>query len=104
MTLLSAVSDSLLKLNILSGPNDPFFWSNAIFEKDVWEAFTKFVRIALAVVTAALLLYEIRARRMGERIRERTRRRTGWVLTIIAFCVYFDFFNPNTRYSEFYHR
>lgn len=104
MTLLSAVSDSLLSLGFFSAPNDSFFWSASIFEKNFWEAFTKFIRIAVAIAGALLLLYEIRARRMGERIRERTRRRLAWGLATIAFFVYFDFFNPNTRYQEFYHR
>lgn len=101
MTLLSVATDSLNHL--FSGPND-FFWGNPIFEKDLWERLTKGLRIALAMGGALLLLYELRARRMGERIRERTRRRIAWVLTIASFFVYFDFFNPNTRYSEYYHR
>jgi hypothetical protein len=102
MTLLTAVSDSLFSL--LSGPNDSFFWSNPIFEKDFWEGFTKGFRIFLAMVGALLLLYEIRARRMGERIPERTRKRWAWALAAISFAVYVDFGNPNTRYSEYYHR
>ena len=28
----------------------------------------------------------------------------AWGLTLAAFGVYFDYFNPNTRYSEYYHR
>ncbi len=102
MTLLSAISDSLS--NLLSAPNTDFFWNNPIFEKDVWEAFTKTVRIALAMGGALLLLYELRARRMGVRISERTGRRWAWILVVLSFGVFFDFGNPNTRYSEFYHR
>jgi hypothetical protein len=101
MMLLSAVSASLSSW--LSGPND-FFWGNPIFEKDSWEIITRGFRIAIAMIGALALVYEIRARRMGERIPERTRRRLGWLFTVLAFGVYFDFGNPNTRYSEYYHR
>lgn len=104
MTLLSAISESLNHaLSFFSGPND-FFWGNPIFEKNVWERLTKGIRIILAMMTALLVIYEIRARRMGERIPLRWRKRVAWGLTITAFGVYFDFFNPNTRYSEYYHR
>lgn len=99
--LLSAVSASLTSW--LSGPND-FFWGNPIFEKDSWEILTRGFRIFLAMTGALALIYEIRARRMGERIPERTRRRLAWLFTVLAFGVYFDFGNPNTRYSEYYHR
>ncbi|MFZ5897423.1 MAG: glycosyltransferase family 87 protein [Myxococcota bacterium] len=101
MMLLSAVSASLTSW--LSGPND-FFWGNPIFEKDSWEILTRGFRIFLAMTGALALIYEIRARRMGERIPERTRRRLAWLFTVLAFGVYFDFGNPNTRYSEYYHR
>ena len=65
MILLSAVSESLNAfLFSFSGPGD-FFWGNPISEKDNWERFTKGVRIVLGMGTALLVLYEIRARRMG---------------------------------------
>lgn len=101
MTTLSLVSDAVS--SVLSSSDD-FFWDNQIFKKETWEAFTRSLRIFLAMSGALLLLYELRARKMKERIRERTRRRVAWVMTILAFGVYFDFFNPNTRYSEYYHR
>jgi len=100
MTLLSLVSESLA--SFWSAPSS--FWSNPLFEKEKWEVFTKVLRIGLAMSGALLLLYEIRARRMAVRIPERTRRRVAWFLTILAFFTFFDFFNPNTRYSEYYHR
>ncbi|HTA90647.1 MAG TPA: hypothetical protein VK745_13750, partial [Polyangiaceae bacterium] len=34
----------------------------------------------------------------------RTKRWVAIVLTVAAFFTYFDFFNPNVRYSEYYHR
>ena len=101
MTLLSAVSDTLSAWSF--GPDD-FFWGNKIFDKDTWEKLMRGFRIFIAIFGALAILYEIRARRMGERISERTRRRLGWTFTILAFGVYFDFGNPNTRYSEYYHR
>jgi hypothetical protein len=92
-------------LALFAAPGGDFFWSNPIFERSTWEGFTRFVRIALALLGAFLVLYELRARRMGVRLpSERTRRRVGLWLTVLAFGVFFDFGNPNTRYSEFYHR
>ncbi len=100
MTLLSLVSESFA--SFWSAPSS--FWSNPLFEKEKWEVFTKVLRIGLAMTGALLLIYEIRARRMAVRISERTRRRFAWFLTILAFFTFFDFFNPNVRYSEYYHR
>jgi hypothetical protein len=99
MTLLSLVSESFA-----SFWSAPSFWSNPLFEKEKWEVFTKVLRIGLAMTGALLLIYEIRARRMAVRIPERTRRRFAWFLTILSFFTFFDFFNPNVRYSEYYHR
>ncbi len=100
MTLLSLVSESFA--SFWSAPSS--FWSNPLFEKEKWEVFTKVLRIGLAMTGALLLIYEIRARRMAVRIPERTRRRFAWFLTILSFFTFFDFFNPNVRYSEYYHR
>jgi hypothetical protein len=79
-------------------------WQGPWFEKDQWEKLTKGTRIFLCMATALLLIYEVRARRLREKIKERTRRRVAWLLTGAAFFVYFDFFNPNVRYEEYYHR
>lgn len=79
-------------------------WQGPWFEKEAWEKFTKFVRLTLTFGGALLLIYEIRARRLRERIPERFRKRVAYVLTGLAFLVYFDFFNPNVRYEEYYHR
>jgi hypothetical protein len=79
-------------------------WQGPWFEKEAWEKFTKFVRLTLTFGGALLLIYEIRARRLRERVPERIRRRVAYVMTGMAFFVYFDFFNPNVRYEEYYHR
>jgi hypothetical protein len=79
-------------------------WQGPWFEKENWEKFTKFVRLTLTFGGALLLIYEIRARRLRERIPERFRRKIAYVMTGMAFLVYFDFFNPNVRYEEYYHR
>jgi hypothetical protein len=106
MTLLSAAMDAgaFELLSRAFSDTREFFWQNPLFAKETWEPFTKYVRIFLALGGALALLYDLRARRMGLRIRERTRRRVAWLFTVIAFGVFFDFGNPNTRYSEFYHR
>lgn len=85
-------------------PDQDFFWQNKLFEKNIWEGVMRGTRITLTMVTALLLMYEVRSAKLRERISRRTKRRVAWVLTIVAFFTYFDFFNPNVRYSEYYHR
>ncbi len=101
MTLLSAAAESL---NLALGAPGDFFWNSEIFQKDTWERLMKGMRVLLTFVGALLLIYEMRAERMGEYIPGRTKRMWAYVLTVLAFGVYFDFGNPNTRYSEYYHR
>lgn len=81
-----------------------FFWDHPIFEQSKWEKYVRVVRLALALGGGMFLIYEARARKMLEPMRERTTRRVAYLLTFIAFLAYFDFFNPHTRYSEYYHR
>jgi hypothetical protein len=102
MTLLS-VLNAISHLTAFA-PDQDFFWQNTIFEKTHWENFMKGTRIVLTMVTALLLMYEVRAARLRERIPRRTKRWVAIVLTVVAFFTYFDFFNPNVRYSEYYHR
>lgn len=80
------------------------FWDAEIFKQQTWERLMNGLRIVLTFGGALLLMYEVRARRMGERYRERTKRRIGIAFTVLAFGVYFDFGNPNVRYAEYYHR
>src|SRR5262245_39649362 len=101
MTLLSAAVESL---NLALGAPGDFFWNADIFQKDTWERLMKGTRVLLTLGGALLLIYEMRAQRMGEYIPERTKRMWAYVLTVLAFGVYFDYGNPNTRYSEYYHR
>jgi hypothetical protein len=79
-------------------------WDGPWFEKETWEKLTKGTRIFLTMAGALLLVYEVRARRLREKIKERTRRRIAYAMTGAALLVYFDFFNPNVRYEEYYHR
>ncbi len=81
-----------------------FFWDHPIFEQSKWEKYVRVVRLALALGGGMFLIYEARARKMLEPLRERATRRIAYLLTFIAFLAYFDFFNPHTRYSEYYHR
>jgi hypothetical protein len=131
-----------------------FFWDSPLFTNNnrVWEDVMNGLRIALTAIGALLLIYEVRARRLGERppnappiwaplgigaaaiatavlaaekypkwgaaliligaacvlfaliaVRN-VNKRVALVLTVMAFFAYFDFFNPNTRYPEYYHR
>ena len=102
MTLLS-VLNATSHLTAFA-PDQDFFWQNPFFEKTRWEGIMKGTRIALTMITALLLMYEVRAAKLRERIRRRTKRTVAIVLTVAAFFTYFDFFNPNVRYSEYYHR
>jgi hypothetical protein len=81
-----------------------FFWDSALFQKDKWEGAMNVLRIGLTFVGALLLLYEVRARKLGEHIPEKWRRRVAIGMAVLAFGAYFDFFNPNNRYNEYYHR
>ncbi len=78
--------------------------SKRLCDKDQFEGFLLFVRVALPVTAALLLILAERARRMGEKVSKKTQKRIAIAFTIVAFCAYFDFFNPSTRYREYYHR
>ncbi|GMV17456.1 MAG: hypothetical protein HS104_12205 [Polyangiaceae bacterium] len=81
-----------------------FFWDSPIFANDTWSRLMNGLRIGLTLGGALLLIYEVRARRLGEAVPLRTRKRVAIVLTVLSFGAYFDFFNPNVRYPEYYHR
>jgi hypothetical protein len=78
--------------------------SSTVFESENWKSTTNFVRLFLTLGGALLLMYEWRARRMGQRIPIRTQKIVALTFTALAFLVYYDFFNPKTRYPEYYHR
>lgn len=79
-------------------------WPGKLFQTDNFNQATLFLSIGLALVTAGLLLLEQRAKRLGVRVSEKMARRIGIGLTVVSFLLYFDFFNPNTRYPAYYHR
>ncbi len=81
-----------------------FFWQNPIFSNDSWSRLMNGLRIALTLGGALMLVYEVRAFKLREPVPERTRKRVAIVMTAMAFGAYFDFFNPNVRYPEYYHR
>jgi hypothetical protein len=79
-------------------------WEGPWFEKENWEKAMKGLRVFLTMSGALFLIYEIRARRLREKLTLRFRRRVAYVMTAVAFLTYFDFFNPNVRYDQYYHR
>lgn len=81
-----------------------FFWQNPIFANDTWSRLMNGLRIGLTLGGALLLIYEVRARKLREPVPLRTRKRVAVILSALAFFAYFDFFNPNVRYPEYYHR
>lgn len=79
-------------------------WEGALFEKNVWQGVMRGTRLVLTFGGAVLLMYEIRARRLGQPLRQTTMRGLAFLFTFLAFGVYYDFGNPNTRYENYYHR
>jgi hypothetical protein len=110
MTLASLVADANARVDalgpwlfdLISGTNP--FWKQEWLQKENWEKFLKGMRIALTMVGAALLMYEARAYKLREHIPARWKRNVAILFTVLGFGVYFDYFNPNTRYAEYYHR
>ncbi len=74
------------------------------FKKPVWIDLMFALRLVLCLLGAMLVIYEVRARRMGFPIKERRKRILAIVFSVLAFGAYFDFGNPNVRYSNYYHR
>jgi hypothetical protein len=97
---------------LISGKNP--FWQNSgdaswlnyhhWVQKENWEAFLRGMRVTLSMLGAALLMYKARALRMGQPVPRKWARNVAILFTVLGFGVYFDYFNPNTRYSEYYHR
>jgi hypothetical protein len=79
-------------------------WSSSVFQRETWAPLMKGLRLLLAAIGALALIYEVRARRLGAPTSERTRQRFAWALTVLAFGVYFEFFNPNVHNPGYYHR
>lgn len=112
--LASLINDNLMSLTgFLAQTADPdgfwnwipgSFWDSEMFQKQKWESFTRFMRLSLTFGAAALLLYELRARKIGTPIPVKTMRVMAGIFIVLSFGVYFDYGNPKTRYSEYYHR
>lgn len=97
---------SLLALDF-SGWVEPVksFWqSSDLLGKDKWEQFCFGMRVAVPVLAALALIYEWRARRVGEALSVTLKRRVAIAFTVVGFIAYYDFANPNTRYADYYHR
>ncbi|HSC87463.1 MAG TPA: hypothetical protein VLC09_09350 [Polyangiaceae bacterium] len=82
----------------------PANWQNKLLQKPYWAGVMFAVRVALALLGVLFLIYEVRARRMGFPLRERTKKRIALLFIVLSVGVYFDFGNPNVRYSQYYHR
>jgi hypothetical protein len=79
-------------------------WPGRFLQRDFFSNFTVGVSIGVSLTAAGLLMLEQRAKRIGHPVPERTAKWFGISLTVISFLLYFDFFNPNTRYAKYYHR
>lgn len=75
-----------------------------MFETKKWEDTMRFIRLTLSLGGALFLIYEARARKLGENLSKKSMRWIVIALTTLGFLSYFDFFNKHTRYEEYYHR
>lgn len=81
-----------------------FFWDHPFFAHDGWTNTMNGLRILLTAAGALMLIYELRAVRLGELGNVRLRKRIAIGMAVLGFGAYFDFFNPNVRYDRYYHR
>ena len=110
MTLAALLADALAPTDdkgpwlfwLISGKNP--FWQAKPLQKENWEMFLNGTRLTLAMVGAAVLMYQARAYKLGQPVPKKLARYVAIAFTVLGFGVYFDYFNPNTRYSEYYHR
>ncbi len=79
-------------------------WSGKWAERDTWKGVLFVSSIALALVTALLLLLEMYLKRSGIKVSKKIVLSVSVVLTVIGFFNYFGGFNPNVRYTQYYHR
>ena len=110
MTLAALLADALAPSDdkgpwlfwLISGKNE--FWQMKPLQKENWEMFLRGTRVALTMIGAALIMYKARAFKLGQPVPQKLARNVAILFTLLGFGVYFDYFNPNTRYSEYYHR
>jgi hypothetical protein len=79
-------------------------WPGRWLANGNWSAFCVSLSIGLSLGASALFMLDERLRRLGRPISPRLSRAVCVALTALSFLVYFDFFNPNTRYRDYYHR
>lgn len=79
-------------------------WPGRWLADSAFKQFTTSVSIASSLGSSALFLLEQRARRLGHPVSRRATTAACLIITTLSFLVYFDFFNPNTRYHAYYHR
>lgn len=79
-------------------------WPGRWLAENNWRQFTLGLSIVISLGCSGLCMLEQRARRIGLDVPERWCKAVGLVITAVAFLNYFDFFNPNTRYYDYYHR
>lgn len=107
---MSALASSFVDLLawLAAAPGQPAWlaqrWEAPWLQKELFEPLMTGLRLFLTFGGAILLLLEARALRLRVPMGERWRRWIAIGFTGLAFGVYFDFFNPNTRYIEYYHR
>ncbi len=79
-------------------------WDGALLQRNNFENFLYGFGVALALITAGLIVVEQVLRRVGFKVSRQTAAKFCMALTALGFLSYFGFFNPNTRYVNYYHR
>jgi hypothetical protein len=79
-------------------------WPGRWLAGSAWHPFCVGLSVALSLVASGLFLLEQRMLRLGCAPPERTRRALALFIAALSFLAYFDFFNPNPRYPDYYHR
>ncbi|HTV17535.1 MAG TPA: hypothetical protein VMG12_02660 [Polyangiaceae bacterium] len=79
-------------------------WPGRWLARNTFGEFTTTLSIGISLVSSALFMLDERARKLGRPVSQRVERAVCLTLTLLSFFVYYDFFNPNTRYHNYYHR
>jgi hypothetical protein len=79
-------------------------WPGHWLERDQFEDILYGTGVGIALITAGLLIVEQFVRRAGVKINAGTVKWLCIGLTVVGFLNYFGYFNPNTRYVNYYHR
>jgi len=79
-------------------------WPGSWLAGGAFDRFTTGLSIGLSLCASGLFILDERRRRLGRPFSARATRAVCVALSVLSFFTYFDFFNPNTRFHDYYHR